>query len=149
ARKFALEGAKIALHYRRGRSQIDALHRELNQSDSLIVQADLIKEAQVKRMFAQAIKRFERVDTLIANAGSWVTADVPIHRMSLRQWQQTLDGVLTTMFLTVREFFRLVAKQKQGNAVLISSTAGVFGEAGHADYSSGKAAIAYGLTGSL
>jgi 3-oxoacyl-[acyl-carrier protein] reductase len=149
ARKFAAEGAKLVLHYRRGRTQIDALRRELSQSDSLIVQADLIKEAQVKRMFAQAIKRFGHIDTLIANAGSWVTADVPLHRMSFRQWQQTLDGVLTTTYLTVREFFRIVAKQKQGNAVLISSTAGVFGEAGHADYSSGKAAIAYGLTRSL
>jgi 3-oxoacyl-[acyl-carrier protein] reductase len=33
--------------------------------------------------------------------------------------------------------------------VLIASTAAVFGEAGHADYASGKAAIAYGLTRSL
>jgi 3-oxoacyl-[acyl-carrier protein] reductase len=149
AQKFAAEGANLALHYRRGRAQIDALHRELHQSDSLIVQADLARETQVKRMFAQTIKRFGRIDTLIANAGSWVTDDVPLDEMSLRQWQQTLDGVLTTMFLTVREFFRIVAKQKQGNAVLISSTAAVFGEAGHADYSSGKAAIAYGLTRSL
>jgi 3-oxoacyl-[acyl-carrier protein] reductase len=149
ARKFADEGAKLALHYRRGRAKIDALRRELNQSDSLVVQADLTNEAQVKRMFANAMKRFGRIDTLIANAGSWVTDDVPIDRMSLRQWQQTLDGVLTTTFLTVREFFRIVAKQKQGNAILISSTAAVFGEAGHADYSAGKAAIAYGLTRSL
>jgi 3-oxoacyl-[acyl-carrier protein] reductase len=149
ARKFAAEGAKVILHYRRGRAQIEALRRELNQSDSLIVQADLTKEPQVKRMFAQTIKSFGRIDTLIANAGSWVTDDVPIDRMSLKQWQQTLDGVLTTVFLTVREFFRLLAKQKQGNAVLISSTSGVFGEAGHADYSAGKAAIAYGLTRTL
>jgi 3-oxoacyl-[acyl-carrier protein] reductase len=149
ARQFAAEGAKLVLHYRRGRPQIDALGRELNQSDSLIVQADLGKESQVKRLFAQTIKRFSRIDTLIANAGSWVTADVPIDQMSLSQWQQTLDGVLTTTFLAVREFFRIVAKQKRGNAVLISSTAAIFGEAGHADYSSAKAAIAYGLTRTL
>lgn len=149
ARKFADEGANLALHYRRGRAQIDALRRELNHSDSLTVQADLSKEAQVRRLFAITLQHFGRIDTLIANAGSWVTDDVPIDRMSLRQWQQTLDGVLTTMFLTVREFFRIVAKQKHGNAALISSTAAVFGEAGHADYSSGKAAIAYGLTRSL
>ena len=149
ARKFAAEGAKLALHYRRGRAQIDALRREINHSDSLIVQADLTKEPQVKHLFTKTVDHFGRIDTLIANAGSWVTADVPIHRMSLHQWHQTLDGVLTTMFLTVREFFRIVAKQKHGNAVLISSTAGIFGEAGHADYSAGKAAIAYGLTRSL
>jgi 3-oxoacyl-[acyl-carrier protein] reductase len=149
ARQFAAEGARLVLHYRRGRGQIDTLRRELSQSDSLIVQADLSNEGQVKRMFAQTIKRFGRIDTLVANAGSWVTADVPIDQMSLRQWHQTLEGVLTTTFLTVREFFRTVAKQKRGNAVLISSTAAVFGEAGHADYSAGKAAIAYGLTRTL
>jgi 3-oxoacyl-[acyl-carrier protein] reductase len=49
----------------------------------------------------------------------------------------------------VREFFRIVAKQKRGNAVLIGSTAAVFGEAGHADYASAKAAMAFGLTRSL
>lgn len=149
AREFAAEGAKVVLHYRRGRTQIEALRRELSQYDCLIVQADLSKEAQVKRLFAKALQHFGQIDTLIANAGSWVTADVPLQQMSLRQWQQTLDGVLTTTFLTVREFFRIVAKQKQGNAVLISSTSGVFGEAGHADYSSAKAAIAYGLTRTL
>jgi 3-oxoacyl-[acyl-carrier protein] reductase len=149
AHKFAADGAKLALHYLRGRAQIEALRRELNQSEFLTIQADLTKEPHVKRLFTKTVEHFGRIDTLIANAGSWVTADVPIDQMSLRQWQQTLDGVLTTTFLTVREFFRIVAKQKQGNAVLISSTAGVFGEAGHADYSAGKAAIAYGLTRTL
>jgi len=147
--KFAAESAKLALQYRRSHAQIDALRRVLNLSDSLTIQADLSKEAQVKRLFAKALSHFGRIDTLVANAGSWVTEDIPLHRMSLGQWRQTLDGVLTTTFLTVREFFRIVAKQKQGNAVLISSTAAVFGEAGHADYSAGKAAIAYGLTRTL
>jgi 3-oxoacyl-[acyl-carrier protein] reductase len=149
ARKFAAEGAKLALHYRSGGARINALRREFPDSDCIVVRADLSKEAQVKALFAKIMRHFGRIDTLIANAGSWETADVPLARMSLRQWQQTLDGVLTTTFLTVREFFRLVAKQRQGNAVLISSTAAVFGEAGHADYASGKAAIAYGLTRSL
>ena len=69
--------------------------------------------------------------------------------MTLKQWQQTMDGVLTSTFLSVREFFRLVARQKCGNAVLIGSTAGVFGEAGHADYASAKAAMAFGMTRTL
>jgi 3-oxoacyl-[acyl-carrier protein] reductase len=69
--------------------------------------------------------------------------------MTLRQWRATLDDVLTSAFLSVREFLRLVAKQKSGNAVLIASTAAAFGEAGHADYASAKAAIAYGMTRSL
>lgn len=149
ARKFAGEGATLVLHYRQGSSRVEELRREFQEFDCMVVQADLSKEAQVKSLFAKVIRKFGRIDTLIANAGSWVTDDVSFDRMSLRQWQQTLDGVLTTTFLSVREFLRIVAKQKQGNAVLISSTAAVFGEAGHADYAAGKAAIAYGLTRSL
>jgi 3-oxoacyl-[acyl-carrier protein] reductase len=57
--------------------------------------------------------------------------------------------VLTTTFLSAREFLRHVERQQSGNAVLIASTAAVFGEADHADYASAKAAIAYGLTRTL
>jgi 3-oxoacyl-[acyl-carrier protein] reductase len=114
-----------------------------------VLRADLTSEGDVRRLFSTAVKAFGRVDTLVANAGSWETRDVPLQEMSLKQWRATLDAVLTSTFLCAREFFKLVAKQRQGNAVLIASTAAVFGEAGHADYASAKAAMAYGLTRSL
>ena len=147
ARKFAEEGAKVVLHYRRQRAQVEALG--LPKEQSLLVGADLTKEAAVRKLFEATVKRFGRVDTLIANAGSWETRDIPLQEMSLHQWRATLDAVLTSTFLCMREFFKCVARQKQGNAVLVASTAGVFGEAGHADYASAKAAMAYGLTRTL
>jgi 3-oxoacyl-[acyl-carrier protein] reductase len=149
AQAFAAEGAKMVLHYHRHRAAVAALQRELSSSETLAVRADLAKQGQVQRLFAQVVKRFGRIDTFIANAGWWETKDVPLHKMSLKQWQRTMDGVLTTCFLSTREFLRLVSRQKRGNAVLIASTAAVFGEAGHADYAAGKAAIGYGLTRSL
>jgi 3-oxoacyl-[acyl-carrier protein] reductase len=149
ARKFAAEGAKVVLHYRTQRAQAEAVRKELKGVESSAVRADLTKEAEVKKLFATTLKRFGRVDALVANAGMWETRDVPLHEMSLRQWRKTLDGVLTSAFLTTREFLRIVAKQKRGNAVLVGSTAGVFGEAGHADYASAKAAMAFGLTRTL
>jgi 3-oxoacyl-[acyl-carrier protein] reductase len=147
ARKFVDEGAKVVVHYRRQRAQAEAL--ELPDKQALLVRADLTKESGVRRLFDSAVKRFGRVDTLVANAGSWETRDVPLQEMSLRQWRATLDAVLTSTFLTAREFFKCIGRQKQGNAVLIASTAAVFGEAGHADYASAKAAMAYGLTRTL
>ncbi len=149
ARKFADEGARLVLHYRSGKSRAEELRRELSSVESVTVRADLTREAGARRLFSAAIKEFGRVDTLIANAGSWETRDVPLQEMSLKQWQATMDAVLTSTFLCSREFFKLVAKQKCGNAVLIASTAAVFGEAGHADYASAKAAMAYGLTRTL
>jgi 3-oxoacyl-[acyl-carrier protein] reductase len=149
AQSFAAEGARLVLHYGKGRARIKALQTKLAFAETIALQADLTREADTKALFAKALSRFERVDTLIANAGAWEVRDVPLHQMSLRQWRSTLDGILTSTFLTVREFLRLVGRQKQGNVVMIASTAAVFGEAGHADYASGKAAIAYGMTRSL
>lgn len=149
ARQFAAEGANVVLHYRTQRARAESLLKEMKGVESTAIRADLTKEAEVKKLFATAVKRFGRVDTLVVNAGMWETKDVPLHEMPLRQWRKTLDGVLTSAFLTTREFLRIVAKQKRGNAVLIGSTAGVFGEAGHADYASAKAAMAFGLTRTL
>ena len=149
ARQFAAEGAKLVLHYRTGKDRAAALQRELRSAESIVARADLTREAEVKRMFAETLRRFKRIDTLIANAGSWESRDVPFHTMTLRQWQHSLDHVLTSAFLSLREFFKIVERQKQGNAVLISSTAGVFGEPSHADYAAAKSAMAFGLTRSL
>jgi len=149
AQRFAEEGARLVLHYRSGRIRAEELRRKLAGAEVLCVRADLTKEPEVRRLFLAAVKRFGRMDTLIANAGSWETRDVPLDEMSLKQWRATMDAVLTSTFLCTREFFKLVAGQKRGNAVLIASTAAVFGEAGHADYASAKAAMAYGLTRTL
>ena len=149
ARRFAEEGARLVLHYRRGRDRAEALRKELSGADALLVRADLTRESDVRRLFGVAAKKFGGVDTLVANAGSWETRDIPLHQMTLRQWRATLDTVLTSVFLSTREFLKLVARQRRGNAVLIASTAGIFGEAGHADYASAKAAMAYGLTRTL
>jgi 3-oxoacyl-[acyl-carrier protein] reductase len=148
ARAFAAEGATLVLHYHRHPRVVKALQSELNVS-TLSLKADLTRESQVKLLFKQALKRFGHIDTLIANAGWWEKQDVPLHQMSLRNWQRTIDGVLTTCFLSIREFLGVAARQRRGNAVLIASTAGIFGEAGHADYAAAKSAIAYGLTRSL
>lgn len=149
ARAFAAEGARLVLHCRTGRDRAARLARELAPAETLVVSADLRREAAVKRIFATAVKRYGRVDVLVANAGSWETRDVPLHAMPLAQWRATHDAVLTSAFLCLRDFLRLVARQRRGCAVLVGSTAAVFGEAGHADYASAKASLAYGLTRTL
>ena len=104
ALRFAEEGAKVVLHYRGNRQGVAAVQRELKHAESVIVRADLTKESDVGRLFGAAVKRFGRIDTLIANAGSWETRDVPMHNMPLKQWKGTFDNVLTSAFLSLREF---------------------------------------------
>lgn len=149
AQAFAAEGCRLVLQYRSGGEALKKLCDELPPVEVLCVRADLSREADAKKLFTVAMREFGQVDTLVANAASWETRDCLLADMSLAHWKKTLDGVLTSTFLSLREFLRIVSRQKRGNAVLIASTAAVFGEAGHADYAAGKAAIAYGLTRSL
>ncbi|HWQ90905.1 MAG TPA: SDR family oxidoreductase [Clostridia bacterium] len=148
ARGFAQEGANLVLHFRKGRRQTLALAKSL-ETEAIVLGADLTREEETRELFSAALAKFGRIDTLIANAASWEVQDTPLHQMTLKHWRRTQEGVLTSTFLTTREFLRAVARQKRGNAVLIASTAAVFGEANHADYAAAKAAIAFGLTRSL
>jgi 3-oxoacyl-[acyl-carrier protein] reductase len=149
ARAFAAEGARLVLHYHSRRAGAEGLAGELGRVETLVSGADLRDEAQVRTLFADAARRFGRVDTLVANAGVWCERNVPIADMSLDQWQETLAADLTSVFLCCREFLQLARTQRQGNIVVIGSTAGVFGEPGHGDYAAAKSALAHGFTRTL
>jgi 3-oxoacyl-[acyl-carrier protein] reductase len=139
ARAFADEGAVVVAHYHRGRERAEAL------GAAQVVQADLTREDEVERLFDEA----GTLDACAAVAGVWPSEDVPVWELPLERWQQTIALNLTATFLTARGYLRCVARTGHGSLVLVGSTAGVFGEAGHADYSAAKSAIAYGLLLSL
>src|SRR5215468_7199852 len=104
ARRLAGEGASLILHYRRGRRNALRLQQELAEVETMLIGADLTRESDAQRLFATALKRFGYIDTLIANAASWEFRDVPLHRISLQQWNRTVAGVLNSSFLCLREF---------------------------------------------
>jgi 3-oxoacyl-[acyl-carrier protein] reductase len=143
AREFAAEGCELVLHYHRGREQAEKLAEELGGAQAL--GADLTYEAEAQRLFSEA----GPVDVCAAVAGVWPPEDIPVWELPLERWQATVDANLTATFLTAREFLRGLATTGHGNLIMVSSTAGLFGEAGHADYAAAKSAIAYGLMLSL
>jgi 3-oxoacyl-[acyl-carrier protein] reductase len=142
ARAFAAEGAKVVAHYNRGRERAEALGFPT-------VQADLTDEADVGRLFAEARDALGSVDVCAAVAGVWPGADEPVWELPLERWEATLRANLTATFLTARGFLREVERNGHGSLVLVGSTAGRFGEAGHADYAAAKSAIQVGLLLSL
>jgi 3-oxoacyl-[acyl-carrier protein] reductase len=147
ARAFAAEGARVVVHYHLGRDRADALAAEL--PDAVALGADLTHEVQVDELFARARDALGTIDVCAAVAGVWPAADEPVWQLGLERWEETLRANLTATFLTARAFLREVERNGHGNLVLVGSTAGRFGEAGHADYAAAKSAIQGGLLLSL
>ena len=81
--------------------------------------------------------------------GLWPRDDVPVWELPLERWEETLRQNLTATFLVARAFLREVERNGHGSLVLVGSTAGIFGEAGHADYAAAKSAVTGGLLLSL
>ena len=121
--------------------ETEALAAELGGAP--VVGADLTDEDDVEQLFDQA----GRLDVCAAVAGAWPSGDVPVWELSLERWRATLAANLTASFLTARGFLRQL--DSDGALILVGSTAGIFGEAGHADYAAAKSAILGGLLLSL
>jgi 3-oxoacyl-[acyl-carrier protein] reductase len=147
ARAFAAEGARVAVHYHRGTGRAHALAEEIGAA--VVAPADLTSEPEVDRLFATVAETLGAIDVCAAVAGVWPSADTPVWELGLERFEATLRQNLTATFLTARGFLREVEKNGHGSLVLVGSTAGVFGEAGHADYAAAKAAIQVGLLRSL
>jgi 3-oxoacyl-[acyl-carrier protein] reductase len=147
ARAFAAEGARVALHYHRGRDRAEAVAAEIDGAP--ILNADLTVEEDVDALFEAAREALGRVDVCAAVAGVWPAEDAPVWELPLERWRATLDANLTATFLTARAFLGEVERNGAGSLVLVGSTAGIFGEAGHADYAAAKSAILVGLLLSL
>jgi len=146
-RAFAGEGARVVVHYRTSREQAEELAAEIGAAAAL--QADLTEEPGVDALFSEATGTLGRIDVCAAVAGMWPRDDEPVWRLSLARWEEVLRANLTATFLTARAFLREVRRTGQGSLVLVGSTSGRFGEAGHADYAAAKAAIQVGLLLSL
>jgi 3-oxoacyl-[acyl-carrier protein] reductase len=142
ARALAAEGARVGVHYHSNAATAEALAAEIG---GVALQADLRDEASADALVPAAVAALGRLDACVANAGTWDPEDVPVARMSLERWQATLDSNLTATFLTARGYLRHVEATGAGSLVMVASTSGLFGEAGHADYSATKAAMAHGL----
>jgi len=147
---FAAKGYDLVLGYRSGKDAIEGVKTSCEAIDKDIhihtVMADVALEDDCKKLFAETKDTFGRIDVLVNNAGQ--TKDGLAMRMSWDQFSSVIDTNLTSAFMLSSLSLALMARQRSGRIINISSVAGVYGNAGQANYSASKAGL-IGLTRSL
>ncbi|MBR4818150.1 MAG: 3-oxoacyl-[Bacteroidales bacterium] len=94
----------------------------------------------------EILKEFGRIDILVNNAG--ITKDGLMLRMSEQQWDAVLTVNLKSAFNFIHALTPVMAKQRGGSIISMSSVVGVSGNAGQCNYSASKAGL-IGLTKSI
>ena len=154
ALKLARDGARVVVN------DLDAAPAEETMAairaaggEAVACNGDVTAEGFAERFVAAGVDTWGGLDIVVNNAG--YTWDNVIQKMTDEQWLAILHVHLTAPFRILRAasgFIREAAKQEAGEGrevfrkvVNISSTSGVYGNAGQANYSTAKAGIV-GLT---
>jgi 3-oxoacyl-[acyl-carrier protein] reductase len=148
AEAFAGEGARLALFGNtRGRELETWREAQGFRERAASYDVDLTRPAEVDAAFERAAGSFGRIDVCVACAGVWPPEAQRLDELPVERVRRTIDVDLLGAIWTARAFLRVLAKhgpRPDGHGaalVFIGSTAGRFGEAGHADYAAAKAAL--------
>jgi 3-oxoacyl-[acyl-carrier protein] reductase len=148
AREFARAGQDVAISYLGSTEKAQAVVSECEQLgvQAVAIQADVSREDDCKRLLAETKAALGPVTVLVNNAGQ--TKDGLAMRMSLEQWDQIITTNLTGTFLMCRAILPDLLKARAGRIINLTSVAGLYGNAGQANYSAAKAGV-IGLTQTL
>jgi len=109
----------------------------------IAVRLDVSKQDEVVRAFEAFMKEFGALDVLVNNAG--ITRDNVLLRMKEEDWDAVLNINLKGSFLCCKEAVKIMAKQRYGKIISISSVVAFMGNPGQINYSASKAGL-IGLT---
>ena len=141
----AAEGAEVVVNYASSPEAAEAVVAEIQAKggSAYALKADVSDEASVDDLIKTVLKRSERIDVLVNNAG--ITRDGLLMRMKTEDWQAVINLNLTGVFFCTRAVARPMLKQRSGRIINITSVVGLMGNAGQANYAAAKAGVV-GLT---
>jgi 3-oxoacyl-[acyl-carrier protein] reductase len=133
ARAFAEQGSKVVVHYNASKDAADKVAREVKSAggEALLVGGDVTKSANVKRIVADALAGFGRIDVLVNNAGGLVQR-TKIEDYSEDFLHQVLDLNVIQVAMFMHEVVPAMRKQGGGNIINVSSIAARHGGGGGA-----------------
>jgi len=120
-----------------GRAVADQIVREGGQA--IADGGDVTDAAQMEAMVATAVAAWGRVDILVNNAG--ILRDRSFAKMTLEDFRAVLDTHLTGSFNCTKAVWEQMRTQQYGRIVMTTSSSGLYGNFGQANYSAAKMAV--------
>jgi 3-oxoacyl-[acyl-carrier protein] reductase len=141
----ANDGYDVCVHYNSNRSAAEEICREIESAGrrAVALGGDLGDSAACAKLVSECAESLGGLDALINNAG--VTCDGLMMRMTDEQYHKVLRANLDSCFFMTREAINLMAREKRGRIVNITSVVGLTGNLGQANYAASKAGMV-GLT---
>ena len=141
ALKFASEGADVVFTYLSNKAAAEQTEQELGQFGHRVkaYASDASSFESAHELVKQVIEDFSRIDILVNNAG--ITRDTLLMRMTEQQWDEVLNGNLKSAFNFTHAVVPLMARQRAGSIISLSSVVGIAGNAGQSNYAASKAGI--------
>jgi 3-oxoacyl-[acyl-carrier protein] reductase len=135
---FAKLGASVVVNYVRDQKAANEVVAEAEAQNvgALAVQADVSLKGDAQRLVDATVRKFERIDFLVCNAGIWEGS--PIDQMTEETWTRTIDLNLKGTWSACRSAVPHMKRQGFGRIVIVSSTAGQRGEANVSNYAASK-----------
>jgi 3-oxoacyl-[acyl-carrier protein] reductase len=148
ALKFASEGADIAFTCRTVSDSVQALVYELQGMGvkAKVYASDAASFDEAHKVVADVKETFGHIDILVNNAG--ITRDGLMMRMDESQWDSVIDTNLKSAYNFIHACTPVMARQRCGSIISMSSVVGVAGNAGQCNYAASKAGL-IGLTKSI
>lgn len=131
ARTFSQESAAIVLvDIEKMKPQLDEVAQEITRKGgkAIAIVADCTDEDQVNKMADEAVRCWGKIDILVNSAGLRGPL-VPVQEITEQEWDSVLAVNLKAVFLCCKAVLKYMIKQKSGNIVSISGTAGKEGMA--------------------
>ena len=148
ARTFAKNGYNVAVNYFRSEKNALDLKAEINDGGGVaeVFKADVSDEKQVEEMISAVVKRFGKINVLVANAG--VSKSGVFSDMTQSDFDKIFDTNVRGVFNVVKGVLPHMYERESGSIVTISSIWGQTGGSCEVLYSMSKAAI-IGMTKAL
>ncbi|WP_374408805.1 SDR family NAD(P)-dependent oxidoreductase [Pelagerythrobacter sp.] len=140
ALELARHGAKVVVNDL-GRDAAKGVAEEIRAAggEAIAVAASVTDESSVAAMVAETLDRWGRIDILVNNAG--ILRDKSFAKMDIADFRTVVDVHLMGAAICTKAVWETMRAQKHGRIVMTTSSSGLYGNFGQANYGAAKMAL--------